>query len=77
MEALLYFSASKITALIHNKSKERSEAMKQQHENTDIYKEHDYPRRLDIPAGKVVALDELDENERLSIALSSYYLMYR
>ncbi|WP_371368235.1 hypothetical protein SRRS_18900 [Sporomusa rhizae] len=51
--------------------------MKQHRESKGVYQDYAYPDLLDIPAGKAVALEELDENERLSIAMSSYYLLYR
>lgn len=35
------------------------------------------PEDLEIPEGKAVALEKLEEKERLSIAMASYYLMYR
>lgn len=51
--------------------------MKRQRETKGVFKHQAYPDSLDIPEGKAVALDELEENERLSIAMSSYYLLYR
>ncbi len=35
------------------------------------------PEDLEIPAGKAVASESLEEKKRLSIAMSSYYLLYR
>ena len=35
------------------------------------------PHTLDIPHDKEAALNALEEKERLSIAMSSYYMLYR
>ncbi|MDF2570986.1 MAG: hypothetical protein K0R55_2590 [Sporomusa sp.] len=48
-----------------------------QNEDVKICDVNACPGDLEIPDGKAVALAELEEKERLGIAMSSYYLLYR